>query len=134
MYNGPLSVFQEVYYSPYYKYMAKEKKTIIYFDYEKQKCFSEFDYFHKCASSDYEIDMPQTQGAIHIVNCNGVAECYYTQADLTKRDSFTTTADVQEFWRRFIARKMPHNQVTVRQNYFYSNTANIVLNKSQTIP
>ena len=99
--------------------MALEKKTIVYYDYTKfKKCFSEFEYFHKCASEDYEIDMPQVKGAIYIRNCIGEEECSDTSTNGDKKLESNL--------------EFPHNSVTVTGNYFFSNSANIVLSKMQT--
>lgn len=69
--------------------MAMQNKTLLYYDSIDHKCFSEFDYFHKCATPSYEIDMPQTQGALHIINCHNKPECWYADADLKALSALT---------------------------------------------
>ena len=66
--NGPVTAAKEMEFSPYYRYLAGQERTISFYV-PDTGCKDEAEYFDKYRKEGERIDMPQLQGAIYIKNC-----------------------------------------------------------------
>ena len=79
MSNGPVHTYTEIEHSPYYKNFLYNKRTLSYYLLGVQllgDCKDEFSWFNRCHREGYEIDMPQLQGAIYLLNCHQLDTCW----------------------------------------------------------
>ena len=127
--NGPVTASKEIQYSPYYKYMTDQKRTISFYV-KNTDVTDEAKYFNKEWVDELTIDMPMVQGAVYIKNCNDVSTCFGLQED------FDALADLELEGKRTdaeVALVLPWNRVLVEENYFYDNQANIIITSFQTM-
>lgn len=79
MNNGPVQTYSEIEHSPYYKHFLYNKRTLSFYLLDVDllgDCKDEFAWFNRCYKNGYEIDMPQVQGALNILNCHELGTCW----------------------------------------------------------
>lgn len=134
MNNGPVTAYVEIQYSPYYKYLADQNRTISYY-HGPSNCWEEAKYFNKCWREGYMIDMPSVQGTIFIDNCYNELTCFGIAEDLNTLYTLSTQVGQDDYvskTEKELALMLPWQHVLIEENYFYNNWANIIMDYHQT--
>ena len=94
--NGPVTASKEIEFSPYYRYMTDQERTISFYVADSD-VNDEAKYFNKKWKDGTRIDMPQLQGAIYIKNCFDQNTCFGVPADFEELTSNQTASAAEVY-------------------------------------
>jgi len=139
--NRPMNVFQEVLYSPYFKYFSLGQKTISLNAVPKFDCAvnNEVSYIQYCYSDLQYIDLPAIRGALYLEQCEDDYRCFTPVGQTyvaTESEARGVSEDViNEEIAAFITKHQvsaPIMNSEVRNNVFDGNQNNGILTPQQT--